>query len=96
MEPEDNDDEEGKDEDEAKSEGEEKEQPTHAQIMTRATLMLVAGAAVCAVVSDPMVDAVSSFSKVSLKVMGSCRLTNDLNDSRRISTMSALAMPKQS
>lgn len=62
---EDEDDEEDKDEDAVSSEEGAKEQPTHAQIMTKATLMLIAGAAVCAVISDPMVDAVSSFSTVS-------------------------------
>lgn len=33
-------------------------------VVQRAALLLLAGTAVCAVISDPMVEAVSSFSKV--------------------------------
>ena len=55
---------EGEEEEDAQSEDEQKGSPTHAQIIRKAALMLLAGTLVCAVVSDPMVDAVSSFSKV--------------------------------
>ncbi|KAK9789557.1 hypothetical protein WJX73_004608 [Symbiochloris irregularis] len=66
TEPDEEDDgDEDKDGDDAQSEEDTKEQPTYTQIMTKATIMLIAGAAVCAVISDPMVDAVSSFSKAS-------------------------------
>ena len=38
----------------------------YVQVAWKAAALLAAGAAVCAVISDPMVDAVSSFSKVAL------------------------------
>ena len=60
-------DEEDEAEDEAEDEKkeEDKEKMTTKKLVTKAVLMLLAGTIVCAVFSDPMVDAVSNFSKVS-------------------------------
>ncbi|KAK9825642.1 hypothetical protein WJX81_003822 [Elliptochloris bilobata] len=41
------------------------QEPTSRQVAWKAAALLTAGAALCAVISDPMVDAVSSFSKAS-------------------------------
>ena len=57
-------------EDEAEDEKKDKEAMTTRKLVTRAVLMLLAGTVVCAVISDPMVDAVSNFSKVR-----SCSIT---------------------
>ena len=57
----------------AESDDEPREQPSHAQIIRKASLMLLAGTIVCAIVSDPMVDAVSSFSKVRCCAAIACR-----------------------
>ena len=51
-------------EDEAEDEKKDKEAMTRKKLITKAVLMLLAGTAVCAVFSDPMVDAVSNFSTV--------------------------------
>ena len=51
-------------EDEAEDEKNEKEAMSTKKLVTKAVLMLLAGTIVCAVISDPMVDAVSNFSKV--------------------------------
>ena len=60
-------------EDEAEDEKNEKEQMSTKKLVTKAVLMLLAGTIVCAVISDPMVDAVSNFSKVcSCSIMPWC------------------------
>ena len=51
-------------EDEEEDEKKDKEAMTTKKLVTKAVLMLLAGTIVCAVVSDPMVDAVSNFSTV--------------------------------
>ncbi len=51
-------------EDEAEDEKKDKEAMSTKKLVTKAVLMLLAGTIVCAVISDPMVDAVSNFSKV--------------------------------
>lgn len=65
------DEEAGQEEDEEKDneeadeeEDENKEPPSRTQIAVKAVLLLVFGTAGCAVFSDPLVDAVSNFSKV--------------------------------
>lgn len=51
-------------EDEAEDEKKDKEAMSTKKLVTKSVLMLLAGTIVCAVISDPMVDAVSNFSKV--------------------------------
>ena len=64
------DEEEGEEEDEEKEDEEDEEEdenkppPSRTQIAVKAVLLLVIGTAGCAVFSDPLVDAVSNFSKV--------------------------------
>ena len=48
----------------AEDEKKDKEAMTRKKLITKAVLMLLAGTIVCAVFSDPMVDAVSNFSTV--------------------------------
>lgn len=57
-------DEEDDAEDDAEDEKKDKEAMTRKKLITKAVLMLLAGTIVCAVFSDPMVDAVSNFSTV--------------------------------
>ncbi|CAL5223152.1 g5620 [Coccomyxa viridis] len=52
-------------EDEAEDEKKDKEAMSTKKLVTKSVLMLLAGTIVCAVISDPMVDAVSNFSKAS-------------------------------
>ena len=59
-------------EDEAEDEKKDKEAMTTRKLVTKAVLMLLAGTIVCAVISDPMVDAVSNFSKVCTCSMRHC------------------------
>ena len=59
-------------EDEAEDEKKEKEAMTTKKLVTKAVLMLLAGTIVCAVISDPMVDAVSNFSKVCSRPVRDC------------------------
>lgn len=56
---------EAEDEAEDEKKEEDKEEMTTKKLVTKAVLMLLAGTIVCAVFSDPMVDAVSNFSTVS-------------------------------
>ena len=48
---------------------EEKQPPTKKQIALRAVALLVLGTAGCAIMSDPLVDAVSNFSTVCCALM---------------------------
>jgi hypothetical protein len=58
-------DQEQEEEEDPEEEGKEHKEPlTPGQIARKAILLLIAGTAVCAFFSDPMVDAVSAFSKV--------------------------------
>lgn len=53
------------DEDDEDGDKESKPLPTRTQIITRAVLYLIAGAAIAAIFSDPLVDAIGGFSKAS-------------------------------
>lgn len=53
-------------EEEAEDEKKDEEAISTKRLVTKAVLMLLAGTIVCAVFSDPMVDAVSNFSTVSI------------------------------
>ena len=63
-------------EDEAEDEKKEKEAMTTKKLVTKAVLMLLAGTIVCAVISDPMVDAVSNFSKVCSCSVRDCSISS--------------------
>ena len=57
-------DKQGEADEEVQSDDETKDSPTRRQIIQQAVVKLLLGTLVCAIISDPMVDAVSSFSAV--------------------------------
>lgn len=53
------------DDDDDDDDEEHEQAPTRAQVITKAVFYLIAGAAVAAVFADPLVDAISGFSRAS-------------------------------
>ncbi len=68
-------DEEAKEDEEDEEEDENKPEPSPRQIGMKAVFLLVVGTAGCAILSDPLVDAVSNFSKVRSPSERFCQIT---------------------